>query len=597
MKKWIVGTLALMVLLVPLVLDVEAKAERIYGQNRFETAEWISKRGWMEADTIVLARGDQFPDALAGTPLAYKEDAPILLTPPDKLDNSVKVEIERLKPSKVIILGGTGAISSSVENELKKMKLTVERIAGENRFETAVKIAEKVGFEKKTAIIADGRNFPDALAVAPYAAKNGYPILLVGKEMPSEVKGILNKLDKTIVVGGENAVNKTVYNQLPGKSRLAGANRYATAAEIIKHEFKGDITSAYVATGQNFADALTGSVLAAKNNKPVILVMSDRVPDETMQLVKDKNTNDFIAFGGTTAISDKVLEQLQSKGVDVKNENPAYDPEYPEYRQWLNFSRISPQAKERYEEMGRLIKEGTARPEFIYKHRFKAEELLWTYYDGPIPSSPYEKEAMQRLAEKRFEVSSWDEIDEFEKAYHHGSIGSYSSVGLSILESFGFNDEGHLEWVVVRPVGMRHAFKLTVEEPVGSIIRNRGWAGQSYDKYDAEWAKVATPELMQLIVDTKVPIVIETNVQLADDGYDDYSQYTTLREREIDRCQSEYIVKDIFGGDFAITIGGSATMMKQSDLEQGSKLIPPEFLERQFYEKGSNLYDEDAFCY
>ena len=266
MKKWIVGTLALMVLLVPLVLDVEAKAERIYGQNRFETAEWISKRGWMEADTIVLARGDQFPDALAGTPLAYKEDAPILLTPPDKLDNSVKVEIERLKPSKVIILGGTGAISSSVENELKKMKLTVERIAGENRFETAVKIAEKVGFDTKTAIIADGRNFPDALAVAPYAAKNGYPILLVGKEMPSEVKGILNKLDKTIVVGGENAVNKTVYNQLPGKSRLAGANRYATAAEIIKHEFKGDITSAYVATGQNFADALTGSVLAAKNN-------------------------------------------------------------------------------------------------------------------------------------------------------------------------------------------------------------------------------------------------------------------------------------------------------------------------------------------
>ncbi|MFP3340702.1 cell wall-binding repeat-containing protein, partial [Micrococcus sp. SIMBA_131] len=74
----------------------------------------ISQKGWNHADTVVLARGGEFPDALAGTPLAYQHDAPMLLTEDNKLTDSTKKELERLEPNKVIILGSSGAITDKV---------------------------------------------------------------------------------------------------------------------------------------------------------------------------------------------------------------------------------------------------------------------------------------------------------------------------------------------------------------------------------------------------------------------------------------------------------------------------------------------------
>ena len=152
---------------------------RIAGSNRYTTAVQVSQKGWETAGTVVLARGDSFPDSLAGIPLAYQLDAPILLTHSNRLPAETRAEILRLQADKVVILGGTGAISAAVEAELRAMGLVVERIGGSNRFETAIQIAEKMG-SFDTAFLVSGLDFPDALSAASYAAQRGYPILLTG---------------------------------------------------------------------------------------------------------------------------------------------------------------------------------------------------------------------------------------------------------------------------------------------------------------------------------------------------------------------------------------------------------------------------------
>ncbi|MGA9286916.1 MAG: cell wall-binding repeat-containing protein [Anaerobacillus sp.] len=289
---------------------VEADAERIQGENRYETSVKISQEGWKSADTVVIARGDSFPDALAGAPLAYKYDAPILLTQTGSLNPLVKEEIKRLGAEKVIILGGTSAVSNYVEFQLEGMKLDVDRVSGDNRYDTASNIAALLGGSPDKAIIANGRNFPDALAIAPYAARMGYPILLTeADDIPQETSNALIGVNESIVVGGDLAVDTELDDLLGATSRYAGENRFGTAADIAKN--LNPSSRVYVSTGMNFADALSGSVLAAKRNAAMLLVKPTMLPKETSEAVDEIEAYDFQVLGGEDAVSNDVVDQLK----------------------------------------------------------------------------------------------------------------------------------------------------------------------------------------------------------------------------------------------------------------------------------------------
>ncbi|WLR61612.1 cell wall-binding repeat-containing protein [Guptibacillus hwajinpoensis] len=289
---------------------VEADAERIEGETRYETSVKISQEGWDSADTVVLARGDSFPDALAGAPLAYKYDAPILLTESGSLNKMAKEEIARLGAKDVIILGGTSAVSNYVKFQLEGMGIEVERIAGDNRFDTAANIAARLGGSPDKAIVANGMNFPDALAIAPYAAQKGYPILLTeADEIPSATSNALKGIDGSIIVGGETAVNGKLDTKLHAEDRYAGDNRFGTAADIATN--LNPSARVYVSTGMNFADALSGSVLAAKQNAAMLLVKPNMLPKETAEAIENMEAYDFNVLGGENAVSNDILDQLK----------------------------------------------------------------------------------------------------------------------------------------------------------------------------------------------------------------------------------------------------------------------------------------------
>lgn len=286
--------------------------ERLAGPNRFETAVAISQAGWQSSDTVVLARADDYADALAGVSLAYKEDAPILLTSTRYLHAAAKAEIERLQAGKVIVLGGSAAISGDVVNELKAMGCTVQRISGANRFETAAAIANFIaprGAEE--AVLAYGLNFPDALSVASYAAVKGMPILLTDKnQVPQGTMQAISNLgiNHLIVVGGTSAIADSSLTGLPSYTRVNGADRFGTAIALAQH-FDMPATRIFVATGLDYPDAITGAAFAAKEECGMILV-GRTAPDAVVSYLQGKIIDRFTLLGGTTVVSEAVVRQL-----------------------------------------------------------------------------------------------------------------------------------------------------------------------------------------------------------------------------------------------------------------------------------------------
>lgn len=286
---------------------------RLKGDTRFGTAVKISEEGWDKADTVIIARSDDFADALAGVPLAYKLNAPILLTRSNELMDETLAEIKRLEATNIIILGGEGAISEEVVTSLEEHDLTVTRIAGSNRYETAAEIARYLAPEgTEKVVVANGLNFPDALSIASYAAREGLPILLTrDNELPEATSLALQELgaENTIVVGGKSVVSDEVLAELPGADRLSGSTRYETNIAIM-NEFNLDTGHMYVASGLDFADVLTGAVLAAKRNSAVLLVRDDSIPEIVSQFISNHDIKSLTIFGGTGAVSEQVANNL-----------------------------------------------------------------------------------------------------------------------------------------------------------------------------------------------------------------------------------------------------------------------------------------------
>lgn len=267
----------------------------------------VSQAGFPNGtDTAILARADEFPDALAGAPLAFKLHAPILLTLTETLPDGVIAEIQRLAPQKIILLGGTAAISAGIEQQLRG-SYSVQRLGGSNRYATAALIASALGTLGQ-AVVVNGTNFPDAISMASIAARQGMPILLTDADiLPVETDTVLCQffVSETTVAGGEGVVIPDTFNDLPNPTRVSGNDRYATAAAVLQaNPPQGSLL--FLATGENFPDALTGGVLAALDTTDIVLVpVTGPSPDEVsvIQTWHDQNT---YVLGGSSVVPDVI---------------------------------------------------------------------------------------------------------------------------------------------------------------------------------------------------------------------------------------------------------------------------------------------------
>lgn len=247
---------------------------RIAGDGRERTAAAVALAGHPDgADEVVIAAAANFPDALAGGPLAHSLDAPLLLSGRDDLSVATLDALAKLQPERVTILGGTAAVGQAVEDRLRG-RYTVRRLSGLGRIETATAIAAALGASHERVFLADARSFPDALSAAAPGGLLGMPILLTGPDtLAPPTAAFLRQADtrEVVIVGGASAVGDTVAEQLRASgltvSRLAGSSRFGTAAAVNRWAAarlpRLRDNGLVVAAGASFADALAGGPLAA----------------------------------------------------------------------------------------------------------------------------------------------------------------------------------------------------------------------------------------------------------------------------------------------------------------------------------------------
>jgi len=288
-------------------------SHRLSGIDRYATAVAISQKGWSTSDTIILASGENYADALTSGPLAKKYNAPILLTSKTSISSETMVEIGRLHVKNIIIIGSEGAISSSVVTQLNTAGFSITtRIGGVNRYETSTLVAAKLD-KPSAVVIVSGQDFPDALSVSSIASKLGYSIILSEKSgLSDSAKKYIatNGIKKAYIVGGQAVLYPAIEKQVTGSVRLAGTNRYETNLAVLK-AFEGEFNydNVFVATGNNFADALAGGALASKSSSPMILLggsINENIADYLVS--KQKLNTKIIALGGEAIVSNSIVK-------------------------------------------------------------------------------------------------------------------------------------------------------------------------------------------------------------------------------------------------------------------------------------------------
>ncbi|MCO8128506.1 cell wall-binding repeat-containing protein [Acidimicrobiia bacterium EGI L10123] len=209
-------------------LHVDYQVSRVAGDDRYATAARAALDAFPGGTNVaVLASGEDFPDALAAAPLAAVYDAPILLTGRDQMPDVTRDLLAELNVADVLVMGGPDAVSHDVTNSLH-VDYQVSRVAGADRYETAVTASLDWTDGANVVVLASGEDFPDALAAAPLAAFFDAPILLTGRDaLPDVTRDRLAELNvaDVLVMGGPEAVSNEVTNSLHVDyqvSRVAG---------------------------------------------------------------------------------------------------------------------------------------------------------------------------------------------------------------------------------------------------------------------------------------------------------------------------------------------------------------------------------------
>jgi len=304
-------------------VSVATEATQVAGDTRYTTAVEASKRAYPNgAKTVVIATGENWPDALGGAALAGTVKGPLLLTSKNALPTAVKNEIISLGAVDAYILGSENAVSKAVFDAVDELMILKEptRLGGSDRYVTANRIAGETvrlknlgdGYDG-TAFVATGMNFPDALAASPIAAANGWPIYLTQPNaLPASVKTAMtdNGSNHGYILGSTDAVGAavaTTLNKTPfiGFTRYGGANRYETAARIANEGFDGMgmlWSRPALAVGTNFPDALAGGVLQGSDYSLILLTPKDSLdPHAAAALAANKDSIYELRFLGSTS--------------------------------------------------------------------------------------------------------------------------------------------------------------------------------------------------------------------------------------------------------------------------------------------------------
>ncbi|HBF8032790.1 TPA: cell wall-binding protein Cwp10 [Clostridioides difficile] len=225
---------------------------------------------------------------------------------------------------------GGGNSSDSTSN------VTVKKLKGADRFETAIKISQSGWTKSDTVVIVNGedKSMVDGLTATPLASVKNSPILLSSNEkLPQKTVEELKRLNpsKVIVIGGNNSMPNSVVEAIKAVNskisvqRIGGDTRYQTSINIAKEIDKtNNVSKLYIGAGNGEADSLSIASLAGKEKTPIVLTQKDGVDNEAEQFIKSNKVSNIYFIGGVEKISNKAIEQVgKIANKDISNNRVA----------------------------------------------------------------------------------------------------------------------------------------------------------------------------------------------------------------------------------------------------------------------------------
>ncbi len=312
--------------------------ERLGGLNRYKTMELIAQAAFADGtcNTVIVCRGDKFPDALAASGLAGAFNGQVLLTKTETLSAETAAEITRLGSTQAIVIGDEKSVSAEAYTEIEALlgADNVKRIAGSNRYETALSICESVheankdaAVETDTIIISTGTKAADALSASSLVYALNAPMVLVNKSgnLSAEALSVIKELNasRILILGDTASVSAAAESDLTELGlevvRLGGTNRYKTSIEIADYAVSNlgfSYAHATVTAGNKvkFADALVASALCGNNKSPILLVSSEATSDADISSLFRLYAHDVgtaYVLGSTASVTDEMQMSIE----------------------------------------------------------------------------------------------------------------------------------------------------------------------------------------------------------------------------------------------------------------------------------------------
>ena len=307
---------------------------RLSGKDRYGTNRAVNARFVNTGGPVFVATGADFADALSIGPVVKITGGTLILSGRTSIDQATLDQVQALSPSAVYVIGGKGAVSEGVVSRVAAATgRSPERVSGTNRYETSEAIYQKFFVDTArpvaTAFVATGRDFPDALSSASAGAALSAPVLLVdGKTatgLPSYLTDSLQAkgTSKVLISGGTGAVNRAIESSLKqsfNTERLSGPNRYSTNlaidAYVAAKAGSQALTSVWIATGEDFPDALSAAATSGELSSRLVLSNGTCIPKPVVSSWispwTSKVTNVWLA-GGTSVLKQSVANLTQCK--------------------------------------------------------------------------------------------------------------------------------------------------------------------------------------------------------------------------------------------------------------------------------------------
>ena len=340
---------------------------RYGGPDRYATSLLIAEAFAEEAggslEWAVLVSGQRWTDAVVAAPVAGALGAPVLMTPPDELRADASEFLRRVGVTNALVVGpdasggahGPGrGVSADVLEALEDAGVSAQRVAGDDRYSTGVVAAGRVtpGIMPglgRTAIVASGEVFADALVAGPFAARGGHPVLLTPPgELHTDISGYLaaNSIEHVVLMGGSAALSGAVETSIgdlgANVTRLAGATRYDTAvkaAQLVTDRYSVAASQTCFATSTIGVararvpfDSFSAAPLLARLCAPLVLADPDEIPADTAAyLDAARDAHEAVGlrvFGGNAAVSQNAIDAYltgMSPDVDAEAADDAAD--------------------------------------------------------------------------------------------------------------------------------------------------------------------------------------------------------------------------------------------------------------------------------